>query len=919
VVGEKLKRLQQYQIFKINSSRLKKNNYSLNLSVTQGRKNGEVVSIGDSQMLRSLRFLKNQTNNEEEIHDLMIQRKKIKHKLSTQENIGLLLEIEKQIDDLIFVPEIISIFFEKNTHYEYIGKNGFYINGIRFVRLLCSSGNARRNTAIFVSDQYEKSLKEILNNNRKDIEIIPNKFSAYFSLCSSNSIAVSTPYFCVVPDCEVTRIEKVEFITEDLSGEDKIEIVEKEIIFNLWDGQGLISPRFAKQLAEELDLDYIPSTFVIRSNFIKGMLCVFDFHEFSDECGKHFVKDAWGNNYNIRDADIIITTSQFKLWSAWDNLSSYTKSCEKNQITWNISKWSPKYEKTHTNLNYQFLQALDLDGQQIEKLCQKTLDYISGIINNYDQFALLYLLGDLINNPQEDIFSKIGDNITKAIILNNNLIHDPYIKNHIIHSLNKKIKESYIGDIIVEGFYTTMINDPYAFCEYIFEFPIKGLLARDEHYNKTWLDKNETQIASLRAPLTWKSEVNILNLKTNKEIERWYKYINIGAIFNIHGCDHMLEGGSDVDGDLTCLTNQKEIIEGASRGLPIYYETRKAEKKKILEEELYKYDIKGFNTKVGFLTNISTTMYAMLPSYKKDSQEYKTITNRLKQCRKEQGAIIDSQKGLEIRPIPAHWTNWIKTDTLELEEKEKAEFYNSILIDKRPYFFRYLYPDYNKKFINYNNFYENYCITNLGKYLWEVLEAPVSDKEFEIKNKYLKYNPLIDTDCLMNNLCHYLEKNIKEIKIEINVKPTEQNVRILKNIYISVDKDKLKSLYDLYKIYKSEKRNFGSIKNSNGEELYKTLEQYNKHIRQKAFEISSDIQELANLAIVICYEVHPSDSKSFAWNIFGEGIVKNVEMNRQENLYIPFLDKDGSIEYLGKRYSNHHVELYKIEEDYDNF
>lgn len=914
-----MKRLQQYQIFKLNSSRLKKNNYVLELTIDQGRRNGEVVSLGDSQMLRSLRTLKNQTNQEEKIHELIQLRKKLKNKISTQDNINLLLETEKELDQLVFVPEIITILFEKISHYEHIGQHGFLVNNKKYVRLLCSSGNARHNTAVFIQEDFEKPLKKILNNDRKDIEIIPNKFSAYFSLASSNSISVSTPYFCVVPDCEITRKETVEFITENETGEDDIQVLEKDIIFNLWDGQGLISPRFAAEWAKELDLDYVPSTFIIRSNFIKGMVCVFDFHRFSDECGEHFVTDVWGHRYNTRDADIIITASQFKLWQGWDNLQQYITSCRKNDITWNVSKWSPKQEKTHTNLNYQFLQALDLSQTQIESLCQKTIDYFSGIINNYDQYALIYLLGDLINNESKDIFSKIGDPVTKAIILNNSLIDDPYVKNHIIHSLNKKIKESYIGNIIVEGFYTTMINDPYAFCEYIFGMPVCGLLRRNEHYNKTWLDKHERTIASMRAPLTWKSEVNILHLENNKQIDDWFQGINIGCIFNIHGYDHMIEGGSDADGDLTCLTNQKEIIEGAAKGLPLHYETRKAEKVHIVEEDLYKHDMKGFNTKVGFLTNISTTMYAMLNLFSGSSLEYQMLENRLKQCRKEQGAIIDSQKGLEIRPIPVHWTNWIKNSGSVVEMQEKIDFYNSIIIDKRPYFFRYLYPDYNKKFVNYEIFYKTHCVIHFGKSLSEVVDKPVSDKELEIEEKYSRYSPLINTPCLMNNLCHYLEKNIKEIKDDFSGIASEENIKILKNLNIPVDADKLKLVDTLFRIYKSEKRNFASMKNSNGEELYKTLEQYNKHIRQEAFKISSDIQELANLSIILTYEAYPSDSKSFVWNVFSEGILKNIEMNRQEQLYIPFLDTEGSIEFLGKRYSNHHIEIGQIEEDYDNF
>jgi hypothetical protein len=907
-----LRRLQQYDIYKFSSARLKKSNYKINITIQEGRKNGEVISLGDSQMLRSLRQLKNQENNEAKIHELIIERKQLKSKSYSEENVNRLLEIEKELDNLIFVGEIISIFFDKSNHYKDIIKNGLYINGKNFVRLLCSAGNARRNIAMFIDKEYEKPLKKILNNDRKDIEIIPAKFNAYFSLAASSSIPVSTPYFMVAKDCEVNRLEKVDFVSENKASDDSVEETEKLVTQNLWDGQGLISPKFAAQWASELNLDYVPSMFVVRTSFVKGIVIVFDFHRFSDETGIHILKDAWDRDYNIRDADVIITQSQFKLWNAWDSLEDYTKACTKNNITWNVTKWSPEQEKTHVLLNYQFLQPLNLNTDQIKSLCKKTVDFFQCVAKNENYFTMLYLLGDLANREYDErVLEKIGDPVTKAILLNNNLINDSYIQNHIIHSLNKKIKESFIGSVVVNGFYTTSFSDPYAFCEFIFGLPIKGLLNRNEHYNRTWLDRGKNILASMRAPLTAPSEINILHLKDNDDVRDWYRYLNTGCVFNVFGVDAMLEGGADYDADTSCLTDAQEIIDGAQGGNPIHYETVKAQKSKVDESELYKFDLKGFNSPVGFLTNLSTTMYAMMPIFDMQSIEYQTIVNRLKICRKQQGAIIDSAKGLEIKPIPIWWSSWTKiNDGFLEEEKTRAEFNNSIMVDKRPYFFRYLYSKYNKKYNQYTYAYEEYCKVNLGRKLKDILEDPQNDKELEVKRKYYKYNVLLDTPCLMNNLCHYLEGEIKLIKENINNKPNEYLTKLLKDSDIPIDKEKLKKLYDLYKIYKSERRDFNNIKNANGEGIYKTLEQYYKHIRQEAFKISNNVCELASLSVIICYEAHPFDSKTFAWGCFPEGILKNIEKNRQDNLYMPFLDEEkGDIEFLGKKYSMKEIVL----------
>ena len=43
--------------------------------------------------------------------------------------------------------------------------------------------------------------------------------------------------------------------------------------------------------------------------------------------------------------------------------------------------------------------------------------------------------------------SSTDDVISKAILLNDDLIDDPYIKRHIYRSINKKIKDSYLGKL----------------------------------------------------------------------------------------------------------------------------------------------------------------------------------------------------------------------------------------------------------------------------------------------------------------------------------------------------------------------------------------------------------------------------------------------------------------------------------------
>lgn len=73
--------------------------------------------------------------------------------------------------------------------------------------------------------------------------------------------------------------------------------------------------------------------------------------------------------------------------------------------------------------------------------------------------------------------------------------------------------------------------------------------------------------------------------------------------------------------------------------------------------------------------------------------------------------------------------------------------------------------------------------------------------------------------------------------------------------------------------------------------------------------ISDDIQRLANIAVYINYVLYPKSSKNFCWDLFGDGIILNIYDNSNKEFYIPLLNENGNIEYMGKKYRNERVNI----------
>ena len=56
-------------------------------------------------------------------------------------------------------------------------------------------------------------------------------------------------------------------------------------------------------------------------------------------------------------------------------------------------------------------------------------------------------------------------------------------------------------------------------------------------------------------------------------------------------------------------------------------------------------------------------------------------------------------KGLVVKDFPEHWAKWQNPDKPNDKfTKEEIEFNNELLIEKRPYFMKYLYSKYKSQY-----------------------------------------------------------------------------------------------------------------------------------------------------------------------------------------------------------------------------
>lgn len=554
---------------KFNSSKLKELGYSIDTTFDESAALGEVIALADSQMLRSIRDIRKRTVDRNKLERLYAEKKLLQKRCEKRRHCEAYVERLKWIKDKInrtmFVPDYITVVMEHPKHYERIFENGIYINGQKYERFSCSAGQARVSTVVLCNSEIVPELERRLNNGRDMTKkIAPSKFNAYFGLAGSATKEVSEPRFAVVKDFTNKVNFMANFVTEmDWSIDDEVDQREVEVEMNRTDGMGLISPALSKKWADELGLDYVPSQWIIRQSFLKGMVCTFDFHQFCEEvndgnyCIDTIYRDANGESVGVdlRNVDMIVSESQFKLWDSWPSVERYVECCHENKLTWAVAQYSPKELKRTLTLNYQFLQTLDLGKREVEEVCEQFVDWISGVSFKDRAYMLLFLLG--VESTKESIerFIKSSDKWwIKALAVNGNVQNDPFIRRKIRELIVKRVQNAAVGEIFVDGNFQVLVSDPVCFIQHVCGLEPSGLLNEGEIYSHFWNERGITEVNTARSPQTYRCENLVMKLVKNEETEKWYKYCNQGVITNWRGHEVVNWGGADFDKPVRSLS-----------------------------------------------------------------------------------------------------------------------------------------------------------------------------------------------------------------------------------------------------------------------------------------------------------------------------------------------------------------------------
>ncbi len=481
--------------------------------------------------------------------------------------------------------------------------NGFMFKGEKYVCFTASAGQIRTKKTVFIKEsvlnKHQNSLTCGLSvddiNKQGGVNI--NKYLAYLALCNSATdpwTDLDIDKVIVVDDMETTVRSVVDFIDEKT-----YEITRKEmdILINHTDGCGMILPRKSKK------------SMMIRMPWIKGLLVPFPFDKFIREHNKNsdikygVVTDIYGKQHDLlKDGiEVILTKSQFKMWKYYSDWDAYKEKFKK----YNCQAGKCNEEEdlpTNVKLNYQMLQTLtDMTDDEISEICKSTISSIMNI--GKDKKTMLKVLGVVESNKHKNY-------LQQALEIYPELLSDTYSKEILKNVKRSMVKEARAGKIDVEGKYTFICPDLYAFCQWLIlgEKQPSGLLANGEVSCRLY--KNAPKLDCLRSPHLYLEHAVRMNV-VDKEKGRWF--ITNGLYTSIHDpISKILMFDNDGDKSLVCA--DPNIIKVAERNMkdivPLYYNMATAGKDIINNQAIYQ-GLKAAYTggNIGIISNNITKIW----------------------------------------------------------------------------------------------------------------------------------------------------------------------------------------------------------------------------------------------------------------------------------------------------------------------
>ena len=452
---------------------------------------------------------------------------------------------------------------------EHFYENGFYLDGVHYVRYKRSAGSSREGKCLFIDERLYKAMSKWSSCGLKAQTDLAS-WESYKALSLSSikgTVDIPLNGILFIPDYKSTFTEEV-ISVELQDGKLTAEQKQAEIANDIWDGESLLDESvFENGYADKHML-------LLRNKFFKS-------------CAFRTKLQKWIKDKNITLVDIkkrgftlatdvsqivmVTTPNSLKYLKFVGGLTekNIRKWIESADNTFGVVKWDKGTRFFHGDMvqsSYQLLNTLGLDKAQAEELLKPSFDYISLIRNDVE--FMRYHFTDAYAREKDGEEKKVPDGLAERaeVIFRLLMSYTTFdstalyanFRDDVVSGLKGNLRR---GHILLNGTNATLFGNGPELLKYIAGEEVTSELKKGQIYSKRFV--NGTKLLCARSPHITMG--NLYCVENNLDGGIW-NYFDLGNnIVCVNAIGENVQqrlNGCDYDSDTMLITNDRWIIEG---------------------------------------------------------------------------------------------------------------------------------------------------------------------------------------------------------------------------------------------------------------------------------------------------------------------------------------------------------------------
>lgn len=498
----------------------------------------------------------------------------------------------------------------RNTLY----RNGFWCDGIHYVRMKRSSGSARVGKCLFVNEELYPAMKkwQFCGLDIKDgQEIDLAALEAYISLPTSSIIGTLTiepKNILVIDDFTSTFKERV-MATRSENGHLVTEQEDAVINNSIWDGESLLD----KSLFGEYQSK---GMILLRNLFFKSCCFNTNIQKWFSDNNIYSISqlNGWTVATDIKDIKMITTPSSIKFLK-FGKLDDWIKSIDSEFGVVKYEKPTHYFDGRLVQTHYQLINTLQLSKEEMEDFLRPSLEFAE-MLRTDPAAVKLY-----IKYPPDKKFENIpmfskNDVIYNLLSVNDGICETRYYKDFLDDLMRAFYKNIKKGHVLVNGNYSTLLGNPIEMLmESIGSFDGTSTLQAGTIHSQRF--PYGIDLLGSRSPHTSAGNVLIVKNVENEQIDKYINLTNEIVCINSIG-ENILQrlNGADFDSDTMLLTDNQILIKAAKKNyqkflVPTNFVSARKTKRYYTPEQQCDLDIKTSINKIGEIINFAQVLTSM--------------------------------------------------------------------------------------------------------------------------------------------------------------------------------------------------------------------------------------------------------------------------------------------------------------------